>query len=106
MRPIAVTSPKRLGPLPDVPTLQESGFPTYEVDGWYGIAGPKGLPTGIIDKLNQEMVRILERADVKEKFFNTGVEAIGSTPEQLTAAVKSEMSLLGRLIRDLGIRDE
>ena len=106
LRALAITSAQPSALFPGLPTVASSVLSGYHAEVLNGIFAPAKTPPAIVSKLNQEMVRILERADVKEKFFNTGVEAIGSTPEQLTAAVKSEMSLLGRLIRDLGIRDE
>ncbi len=103
VRPIAVTSPKRLGPLPDVPTLQESGFPTYEVDGWYGIAGPKGLPTGIIDKLNQEMVRAIRLPDTRDKLAVDGMLPVGSTPAQFGALIRAEDEKWRRVVQERGL---
>jgi len=68
------------------------------------IFAPAKTPTPIIARLNQEIVRVLNRPDVKEKFFNVGVETIGSTPEQLAARVKSDVVSYGKIIKDAGIR--
>ena len=64
---------------------------------------PKRL-TAIINRLNQEIVRVLNTADVKEKFFNAGVEAVGSSPEEFAATIKSEMARVGKVIKDAGIK--
>ena len=61
-------------------------------------------PVPIIRRANEAMVRLLTRADIKERFFNAGVEVVGNTPEQFTAEIKSEMSRLGKVIKDAGIR--
>ena len=69
-----------------------------------GIFAPAKTPAAIINRLNQEIVRVLNRAEVKEKFFNAGVEVVGSSPEQLAATIKSEMARMGKVIKDAGIR--
>lgn len=61
-------------------------------------------PAALIYRLNEEIVRVLNRADVKEKFLNVGVEVVGSSPEELAAKVKSDMARLGKLIQDAGLR--
>jgi tripartite-type tricarboxylate transporter receptor subunit TctC len=66
---------------------------------------PAGTPAAIISRLNREIVQVLRRADIMEKFFSSGTEAIGSTPEELAAAMKKEMALMGKVIKDAGIRD-
>ena len=71
-----------------------------------GMFGAAHTPGSIITRLNQEVVRVLHRADVKEKFFSAGVETIGSSPEELAAAMKSDIARLGKVIKDAGIRDE
>ncbi len=71
-----------------------------------GIFAPAKTPRAIIDRLNLEIVRALARADVKDKFLSNGVEPIGSSPEQLAAAVKAEMARMGKVIKDAGIREE
>jgi tripartite-type tricarboxylate transporter receptor subunit TctC len=90
VRMLAVTSPRRLAPLPDVPTLQESGFPTYEVDGWYGIAGPKGIPDAIVGKLNQEMVKAIRLPETRDKLAADGMLAVGSSPAEFAALIRSD----------------
>jgi tripartite-type tricarboxylate transporter receptor subunit TctC len=105
VRALAVTSAEPTALFPGVPTVAAS-LPGYESVTIYGIFTPAKTPRAIIDKLNVEIVRFLNRADVKEKFFNAGMETVGGSPEQLAAAVKSEMTRMGKVIKDAGIRAE
>ena len=86
--------------------MAASGLPGYEAPSLFALFAPTKTPERIIQRLNQEVVRVLALADVKEKFFNTGVETVGSAPAELGATVKSEMARMGKLIRDVGIRAE
>ena len=69
-----------------------------------GLFAPAKTPEAVVARLNQEIVRVLGRAEVKERFLSSGVETVGSTPEEFGATVKSEMARLGKVIRDAGIR--
>ena len=71
-----------------------------------GVFAPAKTPAAIIDRLNREIVLFLTRAEVKEQLFNIGQEVVASTPAQLAATVKSEMTRLGKVIKDVGIRAE
>ena len=106
LKALAVTSAQPSELVPGLPTVAASGVPGYEAVTMYGIFVPAGTPSGVINRLNQEMVRALRRPDIKEKFFSAGVETIGSTPGQLETAMKAEMVAMGKLIKDAGIRDE
>jgi tripartite-type tricarboxylate transporter receptor subunit TctC len=106
VRVLAVTSAEPTALAPGVPTVAASGLPGYESISIYGIFAPAGTPRVVIDKLNQEIVRLLNRADIKEKFFNAGMETMGGSPEQLAATVKSEIARVGRVIKQAGIRSE
>ena len=67
---------------------------------------PAKTPATIINRLNREIVRVLNQADVKEKFFNAGAEAVGGSPDELAAKIKSEIARMGKVIKDAGIRAE
>ena len=104
LRALAVTSAEPSALAPGLPTVAAAGLPGYESVGRTVILAPAKTPAPIIQRLNQEVVRVLKQPDVKEKFFNTGVETVGSTPEQLTAMAKSEMARIGKMIKDVGIK--
>jgi len=106
LRGLGVSTRERTRLAPQLPTIAESGLPGYEIIGWNGLAVPAKTPAAIVNKLNQEMVRVINRPDVKEQLFNSGVEPVGSTPAQFAATIKSETARLGKLVKDVGIRDE
>jgi tripartite-type tricarboxylate transporter receptor subunit TctC len=89
---------------PGVSTVASAGLPGYELVTTISVFAPAGTPAHIIKFLNQEIVRVLNRPDVKGKAFNSGVEAAGSTPAQLAATMKSEMAQFGKMIKEAGIR--
>jgi tripartite-type tricarboxylate transporter receptor subunit TctC len=88
--PIAVTSSKRSPALPDVPTLAESGYPEVDVRSWNALYTPSGVPREIAAKLNQEVTRILRMPDVTARLATLGLDAAPSTPEELTASIRSD----------------
>lgn len=106
LRALAVTSAQPSVLLPELPTVAAAGLPGYEATSIQGIFAPAKTPAPLINRLNQEIVRVLNQADVKEKFFNAGAETIGSSPEKFAARVKSEMARLGKVIKDAGIHAE
>ena len=106
LKALAVTSAAPTALAPDLPTVAASGLPGFEATSIYGMFAPAKTPANIINRLNHETVRALNRPDTKEKFFNAGADVVAGTPEQLAAAIKSEMTVLGKVIRDLGIRTE
>lgn len=102
---VAVGSAQPSPLAPGLPTISATGLPGYESSSNLGYFAPAKTPAAIVARLSQEMARALQQPDVKERLFNAGVQTIGSTPEELNAMVKSEMSRLGKLIRDAGIRE-
>jgi tripartite-type tricarboxylate transporter receptor subunit TctC len=106
LRALAVTSAQPSALLPGLPTVAESGVPGYEFAQTLGVLAPAKTPASIINRLNQEIVRAISQADIKQKFFSAGVEPVGSTPTVFGALIKSDMVRLGKVIRDAGIREE
>jgi tripartite-type tricarboxylate transporter receptor subunit TctC len=106
VKALAITSAGPSALLPGLPTVAGSGLPGYESVGLMAIFAPAGTPAAILRRLNHEMARVLETADLKEKFFNAGTEVIGGSPETLAATMKSEMARIGKVIRNAGIRIE
>jgi len=104
LRALAVTSAEPSALLPGLPTAAASGLPGYEAASITGMFAPAKTPVALINRLHQEIVRVLNQVDVKERFFNVGVEVVGSSPEQLAATVKSEMVRLGKVIKVAGIK--
>ena len=106
LRGVAVASPRRSALLPDLPTVAASGLPGFESVVLQGILTRANTPAPHINRLNQEIVRVLNRADVKERLFSTGVEVVGSSPEELAATIRSDIAKWGKVIKDAGIRVE
>jgi len=104
MRALAVTSHERSAVAPDLPTIAESGLPGYESLAIYGVFAPAGTPRPIINRLNQEIIRVLAAPEVKDLFFKLGMETVGGSPEQLGAKVKSEMTRMEKVIQAAGIK--
>ena len=106
LRALAVTSSQPSVSVPDLPTLANSGVPGYGYDtgGATTIFGPAKTSAAIINRLHQEIVKVLNRSDMKDKLFSAGMEVVGSSPEELAATVKSDMVTWGKVIRDAGIR--
>lgn len=105
LRALAVTSAKPSTLMPGLPTVAAT-LPGFESGAIYVMFAPARTPAAIISRLNQETVRFLQQPDTREKFFNSGLEVVGSTAEELGAKMKSEMARLGKLIKDVGIKVE
>ena len=103
LRALAVTSAKPSALAPGLPTVADSGLPGFEVGTIIGVFAPAGTPAPIVRILNQSLVRVLESADIQEKFFTTGVEVTPGPPENLAATVKADMARFGKVIKDAGI---
>jgi tripartite-type tricarboxylate transporter receptor subunit TctC len=105
VRGLAVTSLTRSPALPDVPTVAESGFPGFEANGWLGILVPNGTPPAVIAKLNSEIGKVMQSAEMKRQLLAQGVEARTSTPEQFGTLIKGETAKWGKIIADAGIKE-
>jgi tripartite-type tricarboxylate transporter receptor subunit TctC len=103
LRALAVTCAQPTPVFPGLPALA-STLPGYEAGSIYGVFAPARTPAAIVNRLNREIVRHLQTAEVKERFLNVGVDVVGSSPAELAAAVKSDRERLGKMIRDAGIR--
>ncbi|HEV2007273.1 MAG TPA: tripartite tricarboxylate transporter substrate binding protein [Burkholderiales bacterium] len=106
LRPLGVTSSKRVSSLRDVPTIAEAGVPGYEVVGWYGMAAPANTPREVINKLYSEIANILKSPDTRDKLAADGAEPVGSTPEQFAAFIQSEIDKWSRVVKSSGIKIE
>lgn len=103
LRALAVVSPHRLALLPDVPTAAEAGLPNYDVTTWYGILTPAGVPRSIVERLNREIVAIMNAPDMKAQLAKQGTEVRTSTPEEFAAYIKSEIAKWADVIHKAGL---
>ena len=106
LRALAVTSTQPSPLLPGLPTVAQSGLPGYESVSIFGMFAPAGTPPAIVARMNREVARALAQADVKERILGSGVEPAPSTPEGFGTMIRTEMTRLGKLIKDAGIRDD
>jgi tripartite-type tricarboxylate transporter receptor subunit TctC len=104
LRPLAVTGAHRSPLLPDVPTVEESGVPSYEAYVWMGLFAPKGTPKPIIDLLHKEIVAVLATDEVKHYFASVGTEIVGSTPAEFGGYFKAQKELWAKVIHETGAK--
>jgi tripartite-type tricarboxylate transporter receptor subunit TctC len=103
LRTLAVTSTRPSALLPGIPTVGAT-LPGYESGLMFGVFAPLKTPPALIKQLNQEMLRALGRGELKEQLLNAGVETAGSSPDELAAAIKTDMARWAKVIKDAGIR--
>jgi tripartite-type tricarboxylate transporter receptor subunit TctC len=103
LKAIAIGSPERLAFLPEVPTVDESGFPGYNMVGWGGIFVPNGTPQPIIDKLNATIAKVVTLPDVKKQFEEQGTEAASSSQVEMAKLLRDEYARLGQTAKSIGL---
>ena len=106
LRALAVTSARASALAPGLPTIASAGLAGYEAVSIYGLLAPAKTPAAIVNLLNQESARVLGAALTKERLYNAGVETVGSSPEEFTSAIKTDMSRWDKVIKDAGIRED
>jgi len=105
LRPIAVGTQKRFSVFPDLPTISETGVPSYDVSQWWGILAPAKTPGPIINRLNSEIVKILNSHEIKDFYTGLGGETSASSPEQFSTFIQNEVSKWTKIQKDAGISD-
>jgi tripartite-type tricarboxylate transporter receptor subunit TctC len=106
LKPLAVASRSRYPALPDVPTAAEAGLAGYEIDFWYALLGPGGMPAALAERIQRDVAALLNAPEMKESLAAQGCIAIGGRPEELTALIKGEYELWSRVVKTGGIRAE
>ena len=106
LRALALASGGRSDLLPDVPTMAEAGFPGVEMDSWFGLLAPAGVPSDILSKLNGDTRRAVDGEDVRAQFSKLGFERVTNTRESMADMLKTERDRLTRLIREAKIKGE
>ena len=104
MKALAVSTAQRSALAPDVPTVAEAGVPGYELAVWFGVLAPAGTPRDIIGRLNAEIVKVLNSAEIMDRFAKQGVEVRTSTPEQFGEFVRAEVVRWAKVVKDAGIK--
>ena len=106
LKALAVTGTQRSALAPDIPTIAESGYPGFEAGTWYAFLAPAGLPPEILKKLSTDIVAITKQDDLKARFAKMGIEALGSTPEQLTEVMQADLIKWSAVIRNANIKPD
>jgi tripartite-type tricarboxylate transporter receptor subunit TctC len=103
---LGITSAKRVSSLPDVPTISESGLPGYECTGGVGVIGPPNLPKNIVQRLNREIVEILNSKEVADILLTVGMLPAPTTPDEFTAYIRAELRKWGPVVKQANIKSE
>ncbi len=106
LRALAMTTPKRIAAAPDVPTVAEAGYPTYEVINWHGLVGPKGLPKEIVERLNKEVNEALKSKDVEKILASDGLEPAGGSAAEFAPIIRSEIARWREVAKQVGLKVE
>jgi tripartite-type tricarboxylate transporter receptor subunit TctC len=106
LRALAVTSAKRSPATPALPTVDEIALPGFEANTWHGVVAPAGTPAAIVARLNREIVAILHMPEVVERLSGQGAEALGSTPEEFAAYIRSETIKWAKVVKESGAKAE
>lgn len=104
LRPLAVTSAKRVDDLPNVPTINESGYKGFDAVTWFGLLAPAGTPKDVIAKLNAEFNKALQNPELRKKLGDEGADPAGGTAEQFAALIKDEIPRWGKVVKESGAK--
>ena len=105
LRGLAVTAPKRLAALPDIPAMAEA-LPGFEIVGWYGVIGPAKLPKPIVTRLHDEIVKILRQPEIVRRISEDGAEPVGNTPEEFRKFMLADLAKWAKLVKESGAKLE
>jgi tripartite-type tricarboxylate transporter receptor subunit TctC len=103
LKGFAVSSVKRSGAAPDLPTMIEMGYPGFDAVPWFGLMAPAGTPTAITDKIYAETMRVLGQPEVRKQLADLGIDVIGGTPAEFAAVLPAETAQWAKLIKAMGI---
>jgi len=106
LRALAVSSAKRAASLPDVPTVAEAGVPGFEFVLWFGLWGPAGLPSDVVNRINRDVIRALAAPDVNERLAKLGYDTMNMTPQEFGAFVRKEIADYARIFKAAGIKPQ
>jgi len=104
LRALAVTGPKRVAALPNVPTVVEQGFPNLVVEDWVGFAVKNGTPSDIVAKLNVAINNALAKPIIRDAFVKLGAEPAGGAPSEFGNLLKLQIAQWGQVVKESGIK--
>ncbi|TMG84630.1 MAG: tripartite tricarboxylate transporter substrate binding protein [Betaproteobacteria bacterium] len=103
---LAVSSPRRVGAIPDVPTIAESGLPGFETGSWQGVVAPPGTPREIVARLNAEIGRILAMPEMRDKLGNQGADVRTNSPDEFAAFIRTEKDRWAKVVKEADVKIE
>jgi len=103
VRALAVTSAKRIPARPELPTVAESGVPGFDFSTWYGVLAPAGTPRAIVDKLNEEITRIMDDPETQRRFAGEGLDVLKSTPAEFAAFIARDIGKWAKVVKATGL---
>ena len=106
LRALGITSTQRAAIAPDIPTIAEGGLPGYESTQWLGLLAPAATPPEIINRLNKEVVAVLRTPEIKDRLAKDGAEAVGGSPAQLGAYLRSETTKWSKVLKAAGVEPQ
>ena len=106
LRPLAVTTARRVPQVPDLPTIAESGLPGYDVSPWNGLVAPGKTPPEIVARLSETVQAIVKEPAFRQKMFEIGSDTVGDTPEQFRATIRNDLQRWAKIIKEAGIKPE
>jgi tripartite-type tricarboxylate transporter receptor subunit TctC len=104
LRALAVLGRERLADFPEVPTAAESGVPGFEVDTWYGVLAPAGLPREVLARLSAELAKMMQAGEMRARLATMGIQPLTSTPEQFGEFFRAEVTKWAAVVKESGAR--
>ena len=99
LRPLGVSSQKRIAQLPEVPTIAEAGVPGFEVNVWYGLFAPRGTPPRVVGKISADVSRIVRTPETRERFAGLGADSEGTAPAEFRAYFQADIAKWSKVVR-------
>jgi tripartite-type tricarboxylate transporter receptor subunit TctC len=106
IRIVAFTSKERFAPMPEIPTVHESGFPGFDTGQWLGLLAPRGTPSEVVSRLHLETANALALTDVKERLAQAALQPVGNTPGEFAAVIRADIERWAKLGRELGLEPQ
>jgi tripartite-type tricarboxylate transporter receptor subunit TctC len=103
---LGVSTERRAAALPDVPTIAEQGYPGFAITLWFGMWAPAGTPPAVVRKLNAEVGRILQVAEVREQLAKLGVDPVSMAPEEFARFVREQIAVYQRIVKEAGVQQQ
>ena len=106
LRAIAVSTSKRIGSMPDLPTIAESGLPGYDSGVWYAMLAPRGTPQNVLTRLHEEFRKVLADPGIRDFLTKSGIDPEGGSPEELTRYMRSELAKWAKVVKESGAKPD